>query len=74
MKRDDARFGGTKASTDRKWLIVAGTLVFLAALALVVFLVVALPGANLLGIAGVIAAAGGPLAAAAQVVRSMRGR
>jgi hypothetical protein len=74
MKRDDARSGETKVGNDSKWLIVAETLVFLAAMALVAFLVVVLPPANLLGIAEVIAAAGGLLAAAAQAVRGIRGR
>lgn len=64
----------TKAGDDRKSGVAAGTIMVLAALALVAFLAVVLRPAAPVEIAEVIAAAGGLLAAVTAAVRAIRGK
>jgi hypothetical protein len=63
-----------KASDDKRGFVAAGTLVVLAALALVAYLVATLRPYAPVEIAEVIAAASGLLAAAAAAGRAMRER
>ena len=64
----------TRAGDDKKGGVAAGTIMVLAALALVAFLAVALRPAAPVEIAEVIAAAGGLLAAVSAAVRANHGK